>query len=80
METVDLTPKSKVWSFLNQVFVGVVPHAEIDFEQYNLLIAIMAEVKGAMHTAIMDDDLRSRQWAMQVATWINGVHVANKCL
>ena len=68
METVDLTPKSKVWSFLNQVFVGVVPHAEIDFEQYNLLIAIM------------DDDLRSRQWAMQVATWINGVHVANKCL
>lgn len=79
MKNVDPRKKYKTWSFLNYVFTGIVPYAELDLEQCNLLVSIVQEVVIGMHTAVLNDHQKSLQWAMNIASWINGAHTAHRC-
>ena len=78
MNNVDPDKKHKVWSFLNIVRMGIAPRAELDHVQENLLTSIVQEVACDLHTTTLNDSQRSEQWAMQIATWVNGVHVATR--
>ncbi len=75
----DSEKKRPVRSFLHNILLGVATHAELSREQENLLTATIQEVKCNQHTAVLKDSQRSQAWAMQIAMWINGAHVANRC-
>lgn len=78
MRPVNFDEQRERWRFLNHVFTGIVPYAQLDLAQGNLLLSVLQEVVCGMHTAILSDRQRSMQWAMQIATWVNSAHAATR--
>jgi hypothetical protein len=77
LRNVDHVSKPYEWAFLHTVLVCVSTEAELDAVQRNFLNVTLLEVVCDMHQAVIMDRQKSSMWAMAIATWVNGAHVAN---
>jgi hypothetical protein len=77
MKSLDPYKDQAKWGFLNNVLMGTVPEAQIDHTQDDLLLATLHRIKlFKEYNELLNDEVQSTQFAMQIATWINSVHAA----
>lgn len=78
MKSIDIDNDYPIWKFCNQVLMATSPSSEINSVQMNVLEATLQEVICHMHDEFLSDKLESQRWAMQIGTWINVAHLANR--
>jgi hypothetical protein len=71
MRDVDPDKERNVWQFLNEVYMATSEGAQLSSTQSNLLEALLSKAKDG-HFKMSEFE------ALQIATWVNSAHTANK--
>lgn len=75
MSTLDPDNDKTAWSFMNEVLMAVSETAELNPTQENLLEVQLSRVKCGLYGEM--NNFTRDQFVLQIATWVNGAHVAN---